>query len=167
VRKKLLALSAVGVIALMMASALPALAVPPQEAAGEWHYVAHVDGVKIAGCNTYLTIYEDSVLSGTFDGTADDRGTVVLHCSGDASYNAILTFEEVTVDGKTGSMVMSINGRAPAPATMWQGNWVILSATGELAGLHGQGAWWGPGAGGPGLPGFIEYDGNYHFKSNK
>jgi hypothetical protein len=50
---------------------------------------------------------------------------------------------------------------------MWQGNWVILSATGELAGLHGQGAWWGPGAGGPELPGLIYYDGTYHFKPSK
>ena len=28
---------------------------------------------------------------------------------------------------------------------------------------HGNGSWWGPGAGGPGLPGELEYDGKVHF----
>jgi hypothetical protein len=66
----------------------------------------------------------------------------------------------------TGGLVLSVQGRAPYPATHWEGQWVILSATGELTGLHGQGEWWGPGAGGPYLWGDIDLGGRIHFGPN-
>ena len=50
-----------------------------------------------------------------------------------------------TLDGKQGVVVMRSEGRRAAGAAEWQGQWVIVSATGALANMHGQGTWWGPG----------------------
>ena len=47
-------------------------------------------------------------------------------------------------------MVLQIIGKSPTfgvpgETPSWTGTWVILSGTGDLAGAHGQGTWWGPG----------------------
>jgi hypothetical protein len=171
-RKKLLTLS-LGVAALLVMSALPASAGPPQDAAGHWTYMTALTDVREAGCNTFLTINEYDTLTGTFEGGTLDpehgptgAGVVVAHCSGSFNYKALLRFEEMTVDGKTGGVVISVNGRLADPTSEWTGNWVIVSATGELEGLRGQGKWWGPGAGGPGLEGHLDYEGQIHFEAN-
>ena len=50
------------------------------------------------------------------------------------------------MEGKSGTLEMSVVGKRPEGATEWEGKWVILSGTEELATLRGQGTWWGPGA---------------------
>jgi hypothetical protein len=105
-------------------------------------------------------------LSGTISGESNpdpNTSEVVLHCNGSVSFHGRLYFDEVTVGGRTGSMVMLTQGRLAAGELEWTGQWTILSASGDLDGLHGNGSWWGPGAGGPGLPGEAEYDGEVHF----
>jgi hypothetical protein len=107
-RKKLSSLVVLGVIALLVASALPAWADTPQTDEGHWRYFTYVDDDKEAGCNTFLTTHEDSIFTGMFEGNAvstDSR--VVLHCSGAVSYKATLVFEEATDrrhDGRPGAL---------------------------------------------------------------
>ncbi len=139
---------------------------PPTDAAGSWDYITAVEGVRVAGCNTFLTLTESDEFDGTINGDSNpDLGTstVVLHCNGSVSFHGRLYFDEVTVDGRTGSMVMLTQGRLAAGDLEWSGQWTILSASDGLDGLHGNGSWWGPGAGGPGLPGELYYDGKVHF----
>ena len=70
----------------------------------------------------------------------------------------------MTVDGKTGSLVMSVVGTRPDGTSDWEGKWTIDSRTSDLAALRGHGTWWGPGAPVPEVWGDIWYEkGNLHF----
>lgn len=161
-KKKILVLSIV--LALLFLLAIPALAGPPEKAEGLWQYKPFILEVKEAGCNTFLTTFENGLWTGTFEGTSTEDGKVVIHCNGRWSFNAIVTFSELTVDGKSGTAEMSVVGSRPDAFTDWAGMFVIQNGTGELANLRGQGKWWGPGAPEVGVWGDIEYSGNYHFE---
>jgi hypothetical protein len=162
-KKLLLPLLVIFTVSLVVALSPPVQAGPPEEAEGLWQYQPFILDQKVAGCNTFLTTFENGVWSGTFEGTSTEDGKVVIHCSGAWSFNAIVTFDAVTVDGKSGTLEMSVVGKRPDGTSDWAGKWVILSGTGELANLHGQGTWWGPGAPAPGQWGDIYYGGQVHF----
>jgi hypothetical protein len=151
------------IVILLFILAVPAQAGPPDNAGGRWWYLPFIDDMKQAGCNTFITSSEIGEWTGTFVGDSTESGKVVAHCTGQLSFNATVTFDEVTVDGKQGGLVMSVNGTKPA-GSEWVGGWVILSGTGDLANLHGQGTWWGPGAPGWEQWGYVDYAGKYHFE---
>ena len=151
------------VLTILALGAIPALAGPPQKAEGLWQYQPFILGVKEAGCNTFLTIFENGLWTGTFEGTSIDYGKVVIHCNGAWSFNAIVLFEG-SVAGKSGTLRMSVVGGRPDALSDWEGKSVILSGTGELANLRGQGTFWGSGAPVPEVWGDIYYEGNYHFE---
>lgn len=70
------------------------------------------------------------------------------------------------MSGKWGTLEMRVVGSSPDVPTGWEGKWVILSGTGDLANLRGQGTWWGPGYD-PANPleyGKIDYSGKIHFE---
>lgn len=123
--------------------------------------------VRVAGGNTFMESYEVGWWAGDFEGTSEDHGTVMIHRSGRWNFKATVYFEG-KVNGKSGTLKMSVSGGRPDAFTEWQGVWVILSGTGELETLHGQGTWSGPGfipppPGDPPVPGVIYYDGKVHF----
>lgn len=165
-RKKRSALLTLGVVALLVATAMPVQAGQPQDGGGLWQYTPTVVGERQAGCNLILTTTEAAIWTGTFEGESTEAGRVIFHCSGSASFKATVTFDEVTVDGKTGSLEMSVTGRFPAGGTEWDGRGTILSGTGDLENLRGQIKWWGPGAPGPGEQGDIYYSSKIHFEPN-
>ena len=182
--KKLIVLLAV-IMTLILVS-IPALATPPDNAAGDWYYHPRLDElelVKEVGGNTFLRTVEDSRWTGTFQGTEDciaeslppedicaasvDYGDVVFYRSGRGFFKGTVEFASVTVHGKTGSLEMRVNGTRPDPFTDWTGHWVITSGEGELTGLHGQGTWWGPGwQEVVGEWGEIHYSGKIHFEAD-
>jgi hypothetical protein len=159
--KKLFVLLAV-IMALSMVS-IPALAGPPEDAGGDWSYIVTDAEVRVAGCNTFMTTYDEGVWTGTFEGVSTEVGVVVLHCSGKASFNGTLSFVG-EVNGESGTLDMSVVGTCCDEQGHWKGQWVILSGTEGLATLRGQGTWFGPGAGGPYQWGTVDYAGNYHFE---
>jgi len=146
------------IVALFIVAALPVQAGPPQPAEGVWQWTSTILEERQAGCNSFLTIEEDAVWTGTFDGTSREEGVVVVHCSGSLSYNAIINFDQVTVEGKSGTLVMSVNATREIPSD-WFGRWVIISGTGELEILRGQGTFHGKG-------GKADYEGNVYFGPN-
>jgi len=153
-KRKLLVLVAVIMVLSMML--IPALAVPPGNAAGEWTYtVLDMDGEEV-GCNTVISMTDEGTFDGTFVGTETEDGMVVIHCNGKWSFKGNLSFEGTVNGSQPGTMEMRIVGTS-SDGTLWQGTWVILSGTEGLATLRGQGTWWGPG-------GHLEYAGNYHFE---
>ena len=160
-KKKLFVLLIV-LMALALVS-ISALAGPPEKAEGLWQYQPFILEVKEAGCNTFLTTFENGLWTGTFEGTSTEDGKVVIHCNGAWSFNAIVSFEG-SVAGKSGTMTMSVVGTRPDGLADWEGKSVILNGTGDLANLRGQGTWWGPGAPAPEVWGDIYYEGNYHFE---
>lgn len=50
-----------------------------------------------------------------------------------------------------GTMTIMLVGHHPAAGspwtTQWYGEWAVVDGTGDLANVHGQGIWWGPGNG--------------------
>jgi len=152
------------IAALLAVLSVPVSAGPPENAEGLWQYQPFILGAQEAGCNTFLTTFENGMWTGTFEGTSTEDGKVVIHCSGAWSFNAIVSFSEVSVNGKEGTLTMSVVGDRPDVNTDWEGKWVILSGTDELGTLRGQGTWWGPGASAPGEWGDIYYSGEIHFE---
>jgi len=151
-------------VALLLTLSAPALAGPLEEAGGVFHYIAFpTEDPKVAGCNTFVPSYDDGIWEGTFEGSSADYGMVVLHCNGKVSFIGTISFIG-EVDGRSGTLEISENGQCCDEQGHWQGNWAIVSGTGELANLRGQGTWFGPGAGGFGVWGDTEYEGNYHFE---
>jgi hypothetical protein len=177
-------LTLLALVMLLSVLSLSASAGPPEEVSGLWQYIPYVKVHNAAGecvppgendtrppCireadgNTFMQTFETGKWSGSFVGVSTEDGKVVVHRSGDWSFNAIVSFSEVTVSGKSGTLKMSVNGRLSRydEDGWWYGRWVILSGTGELATLRGQGTWWGPGAPDVGQEGDIWYAGKIHF----
>lgn len=147
---------------------IPAQATKPDSAGGVWSYFVYDVEVKEAGCNTFLTTYDYGKMTGTFEGDTTEVGMVVEHCSGRVSFNGNMVFDgevESPTGKRSGTMEMSVVGQC-CDENGWDGQWVILSGTGELANLHGQGTWSGWGAGGPFVWGDVDYEGNIHFEGN-
>lgn len=152
------------VVIVLSALAVPVLAKKDREPDGLWQYLPHVLDMRVAGGNTFLTTWEDGVWTGVFEGASREDGRVVIHRSEAWSFKATVTFQSVTVLGKTGSLVMSVLGKRPDGTSDWEGKWTIDSGTGDLAALRGHGTWWGPGAPAPEQWGDIFYEkGNLHF----
>lgn len=148
----------------LSALAIPVLAKKDKEPDGLWRYRPHIVDMREAGGNTFLTTWEEGVWTGPFEGESREDGKVVIHRSGAWSFKAIVTFDSVTVEDKTGSLVMSVVGKRPDGISDWAGKWTISSGTGDLANLRGHGTWWGPGAPEPEKWGDIWYEkGNLHF----
>jgi hypothetical protein len=157
-KKRSLTLIAVLMVVLLLTLSVPAYAGQPETAGGDWFYSSTVLDEKQAGCNTFLTTFETAQWTGTFQGNSTESGQVVRYYDGHRSYNAIVTFDDEILYGKQGGLVLSVVGKRPYAGADWDGKWVILSGTGDLANLHGQGDWFGPGGG------HVEYAGQYHFE---
>jgi hypothetical protein len=179
-KKPTLTVLSLAMVLLMLS--MPALAGPPTEADGLWQYQPFIKVYNDEGecvpptgapgevpCieshdeNTVMYTFENGQWYGTFFGTSTEDGKVVIHSSGVWSFNAIVSFEG-EVDGRYGTLQMSVNGKAPDAFSDWEGRWVIISGTGELSTLQGQGTWGGPGAPEVGAWGDIYYAGKVHFE---
>ncbi len=175
----------VGLLTLVMllsAFSVLAHATPPTEVAGELRYMARFkvyddsgqcvppDGpedprppcIRMADGNMFAETFEDAVWGGAFVGVTTDDCKVVIHSSGAWFYKAIASFQG-TVDGREGTLQMSMAGSRPSGDAEWQGRWVILGGDGELATLRGQGTWSGFGAPDVWVWGDISYEGKIHF----
>jgi hypothetical protein len=173
---------AVTVVVILSVLPISASAHPPTPVEGVWKYLPYFkvkndagecvkpeEGdtrplcVKAAGGNQFVQTYEDGWWTGGFVGTSVDHGRVTIHRSGHWHFKAMVYFEG-QVRGKKGTLEMSVVGDRPDASAEWEGRWVILRGTGELASLRGQGTWWGPGwLGDPNVPGIIDYEGQVHF----
>jgi len=157
------------VLLVVAVASVPALADPPEEAHGFWYYLPTYQAVdKIAGGNMFMTIADEGWWDGTIDGSEVDTGNVVVHSKLHWFYTGTVVFNEVTVGGKTGGLEMRVQGRRPDAFSDWDGKWMIIAASGDLAGLQGRGTWagagWSPTA--PTVPGVVEYWGKVHFGSD-
>ncbi len=94
-----------------------------------------------ANGNTILWGATTVYVTGDFAGTATDSWRETLFKSGALGLWDVMVIP-TTLDGKSGTVTMLLVGRAPAPGSYWTGEWVILNATNDLAGLHGVGTWW-------------------------
>ena len=137
----------------------------PTTVSGTFDYTFTITSDRMAGRHWFFEATEDEVWVGSFEGTAVSffRVTWFDFPSGPLKVWLRGTFTGTVHYGgmdKEGTMVIQLVGWK-YPAEDWHGQWVILSGTDELANLHGQGTWWGPGFGDPGPD--ISYEGDIHF----
>ena len=138
---------------------------PPSNASGVWLYTPYGTGMRLAGCNTHATTFEESIWQdGTFVGTSTEDGRVTIHCAGNWSFKATVLFDHVEVNGREGTLEMTVNGSRPDAMADWFGHWTITDGGGDLENLRGQGTFWGPGAPAQGVQGEITYEGQIHFE---
>lgn len=133
----------------------------PANAAGIWTYVNTFSNItNQADGDKFIYGEEVSNWSGTFKGVSYDSFTAVL--SG-CMYPGSMTFEGQidffgNVKDKVGTLVILYHGEAIRKDGLWvSGHWSILSGTGDLANLHGEGTFWG-------LFGCLEYSGQTYFE---
>jgi hypothetical protein len=153
-------------LSMVVLGAAPAVASPPQEAAGEWTYVPDLAGLTFrpAGNATFIHGSEDSTFTGTFEGTSYDE--FVVRCIQKGPETVLNTGKlmiEFTgeVDGRVGGLTIMALGKQDSTTcgpsgAIWYGTWVILGGSGELANLHGHGTWTGPSLA-------LDYAGEIHF----
>jgi hypothetical protein len=168
-RKMLSAALLMCTVALLSVLLIPTvLAKKPTYVSGYMTYTPAIVSARWAGRNLLLDTTEEGVWYGGLVGLSHDEPCrVVIHDANGLPatdwkfrwYTSIVTFEECTVAGKTGGLVMRMVGKSGGPGEEWSGHWVILKGTGGLDGIHGQGTWWGLG-----FPiGDIPYEGWIHF----
>jgi hypothetical protein len=92
---------------------------------------------RMADGNVIITQTISQTLMGTFTGTASQQATTVVHRTGAANFFGAETCT-CTVAGKTGSLVIGFSGTS-APNGSFEGQFVIVSGTGDLANLNGRG----------------------------
>jgi hypothetical protein len=115
----------------------PAGATTLMPASGTFVDVVTSMQVRFADGNLIITQTVSQTLTGTFTGTASQQVTTVVHPSGAANFFGAETCT-CTVAGKSGSLVLGFSGTG-APNGSFEGQFVILSGTGDLASLNGRG----------------------------
>ncbi len=142
--KKVLSLTlltlALALVSLMFGAGTPAAqAAPPTAASGSFAPLGDPTNVALqfAGPNIIVTWTRTNVLSGTFSGTVVSEQRTVVRADGSFTGTEVSTFTG-TVDGVAGTDT-SVGVFAGDNATSFHGHFVIVSGTGGLANLHGQG----------------------------
>jgi hypothetical protein len=115
----------------------PAGATSLTPASGTFVDVVTSTQVQFADGNLIITQTVTQRLMGTFTGTAAQQVTTVVHPTGAANFFGAETCT-CTVAGKTGTVVFGFSGTG-APNGSFEGQFVITSATGDLANLNGRG----------------------------
>ena len=99
--------------------------------------------VKQVGPNLIVTGDLTQTMYGTLDGcwTGSERDVVFLR-TGAATFHGSGTFDG-TVEGRSGTIVMSYEGTYDPQTNVATAHWVLAQGTDGLANLHGQGSWSG------------------------
>ena len=128
----------------------------PIPVSGTWAWWADGFSFRFPGGNTIICATEHDTFAGTFAGVGEGPFTVTEHPTGFLTGRGRTVFTG-TVDGKSGTLVIQWVGNTKNDLGWWWFMWVILSGTGELANLRGEGTAWGPG------PAGVDYSGKMHF----
>jgi hypothetical protein len=156
-----LILCAVALLSTLWIHAVHATTPIPTE--GYFDYTYTITGTKVADGNLFIYATEDEIWVGDLAGTSQAAFRVEIFTEGFWNVWLRSTFTG-TVQDKSGTMVIQLVGKRTmwdSERFWWSGQWVIISGTGELENLRGQGTWWGPGFGAVGPD--IFYSGQIHF----
>lgn len=126
---------------------LPAYATPPTRVSGIFDIEVTIEDMRVDGTDLFFYGTDEEWWQEDIEGYVPETEWVVrVDASGSATYKSRFVFEGTVLDSEPGTMEMQLVGKQ-APGEDWYGTWVILGGDGGLAGVHGQGVWWGPGMG--------------------
>jgi len=167
-RKMLLTPLIVCMVALLSLLSMPVHATEPITVSGAWSWIAPSDFfnvIRLADGNVFISAVEIDEFTGTFKGTGEGVFSLEIHPEGFATGRGRTLFTG-TVLGKSGTLVIQWVGNTKNDLGWWWFEWVILSRTGELANLRGQGYAWGPGPADLDVWGGVELSGKIVFASD-
>jgi hypothetical protein len=124
-------------LGLVLGSATSVVAASPTPVNGAFTYLGGTFGdVRMEGGNTIIGDLHATVsYSGTFAGTSQVSGMLILHPDGTANFHDVETFTG-TVDGTPGTVTFRLEGRTDRAGVV-NATDTMVSATGALVGLHG------------------------------
>jgi hypothetical protein len=140
--KVLMLFASLATVALMAAPG--AVASPPTEASGTFTYLSSTfNSIRTPGGSTIIDLSATVSYTGTFTGTSTVQGTLIFHSGGTgvqfppwrANFHDVETFTG-TVNGVPGTVTFNLSG-SNDPTGALKATATIVSATGDLAGLHG------------------------------
>jgi hypothetical protein len=146
-----------------------AMATPSMNVSGKFK-ATPIPGTSIirdAGTNLFIYREANGYWTGGISGTTHGHQNIISHGWNGlpppastiewSNVNIESFMASALVDGKTGSLTLHFVGKGYADGTN-VGTWKIMSGTGDLANLHGQGSWWK-------APADLEssYEGQVHF----
>jgi hypothetical protein len=124
-------------ISLTLVGVTTAAAASPTPASGTFTYLGGTfGGVRLEGGNTIIDDLQATVsYSGTFTGTSEVHGKLILHDDGTANFHDLETFTG-TVNGVPGTVTFRLEGTTNRAGVV-NATDTIVSATSALASLHG------------------------------
>jgi hypothetical protein len=124
------------VVLLAVVGTTGATASAPTSASGTFTYTSSTfNSIREDGGNLIIDLSGTVSYTGTFTGTSALHGTLILHANGSANFHDVEVFTG-TVNGVPGTVTFNLSGSNDAAINLKATN-AIVSATGELAGLHG------------------------------
>ena len=130
-------LAAIVAVALL---AQPAAATEPSTGSGNFVFTSMTPtGARTADSNTIITANATGALSGALTGTFTEELRQVFHADGTSDFHGTVTCT-CTIGGMTGTVVLRFEGSGTGgSAGSVAGQFTVVSASGNLEGLHGQG----------------------------
>jgi hypothetical protein len=112
---------------------------------GSFNYTPEVFARVSGGESVFVDASEDEIWTGDIEGTAVSPFRLVI--TPDGAFDAWLhaEFEGTILDEYEGTLIILSRYERPAAGAHWTGDWIILSGTGELENVQGNGTAWGPG----------------------
>jgi hypothetical protein len=167
---------ATAVLALVLFSVVPVYAAKPTQIEGTWIATSGITliGPEHTGGGNHFDTWSNTgrYMTGPIKGNFTQNVTITMH-TGESVFveqpplnflwRIDRTIYDASVDGKSGTIDMRLICKGtvvpgtPNAVNSLEGTWVIISASGELAGLHGQGTWWNI------PPGILGYEGQIKF----
>jgi hypothetical protein len=137
---------------------LVALASPPIHTTASGTLLSHTQTpIRSADGNLTFSAVDIVAFSGGITGTATDTYTFIVHPNGSITGHGIEACSACTIGGRTGGYTENFRFTATANFATFAGQFALLSGSGGLAGLHGEGTFQGAG--------FSEtINLNYHFE---
>jgi len=137
------------------------LAEKPTDVSATWSWYSSDESVRPADGNLHISAIEHDILDGDFTGTGEGPFKMTYHPPAPAHPFGFYAGSGKTVftgsvKGYSGTCVIMWVGNTKNDECCWDLKWVIISGTGGLANLRGQGTCWGFGT-------TVEMTGKIHF----
>jgi hypothetical protein len=134
------------VMALLLVFPLAAWASTPIHTMASGTLLSHTQNlIRSADGNLTFSAVDIVTFSGGITGTATDTYTFTVHPDGSITGHGVETCAACTIGGRTGGYTENFSFTATANFATFAGEFAILSGSGGLSGLRGEGTFQGAG----------------------